>query len=75
MNEFQRVGRFHPFTCANRSDGGHNRDLGDLGTLVATEDGWICPSCDYTQDWAHPFMADPEMAKPAPWPWPDPDAA
>ena len=26
--------------------------------LIATPDGWICPSCDYTQDWAHGFMAD-----------------
>jgi hypothetical protein len=21
--------------------------------LVATVNGWICPTCDYTQDWAH----------------------
>lgn len=25
--------------------------------LVATINGWICPTCDYTQDWAHEFMA------------------
>lgn len=23
--------------------------------LVATLDGWICPTCDYTQNWAHAF--------------------
>ena len=23
--------------------------------LVATVNGWICPTCDYTQDWAHAF--------------------
>lgn len=26
--------------------------------LIATEDGWICPACDYKQNWAHDFMAD-----------------
>jgi len=23
--------------------------------LIATENGWICPVCDYKQDWAHDF--------------------
>lgn len=23
--------------------------------LVATVNGWICPTCDYTQNWAHAF--------------------
>lgn len=23
--------------------------------LVATVNGWICPTCDYTQNWAHPI--------------------
>lgn len=26
--------------------------------LVATPDGWTCPTCDYTQGWAHEFMLD-----------------
>lgn len=26
--------------------------------LVATEAGWTCPTCDYTQDWAWSWMAD-----------------
>ena len=26
--------------------------------LIATENGWICPVCDYTQNWAHNFMAE-----------------
>lgn len=25
--------------------------------LIATEDGWICPACDYKQKWAHGFMS------------------
>lgn len=53
----QMVGTLHPFTCANRGDGNHREAYGDLGALVATVRGWICPFCDYTQDWAHGFMA------------------
>jgi len=26
--------------------------------LIATESGWICPVCDYKQDWAHNFMTE-----------------
>jgi len=29
--------------------------------LVATENGWVCPVCDYKQNWAHAPMADPEF--------------
>jgi len=43
----------HPFTCINRGDGAHRFAYGDTGALVATVRGWICPFCDYTQDWAH----------------------
>jgi len=27
--------------------------------LIATTKGWVCPKCDYTQDWAWDFMARP----------------
>lgn len=46
----------HPFTCANRGDGNHRNAYGDLGALIPTTRGWICPFCDYTQDWAHAVM-------------------
>jgi hypothetical protein len=49
--------RMHPFTCSNRGDGAHRDIYGDLGALVPTVRGWICPFCDYTQKWAHGFMA------------------
>jgi hypothetical protein len=26
--------------------------------LIATKDGWICPACDYKQNWAHSFMVE-----------------
>lgn len=47
----------HPYTCANRSDGMHGEEGGDLGVLIATTDGWVCPHCSYTQKSAHPMMA------------------
>src|SRR5690606_213703 len=43
--------RFHPYTCENRSDGNHPIVCGDKGILIPTIRGWICPFCDYTQDW------------------------
>ena len=51
LNEYQTIGHFHPFTCGTDSRHGG-------GALVATEAGWICPDCDYTQNWAHGFMVD-----------------
>lgn len=48
----------HPFTCANRGDGNHRNVFGDLGALVPTVRGWVCPFCDYTQTWAHGFMSE-----------------
>lgn len=53
LNRYQQGGWMHPFTCGV----GTGRHL----DLVATEAGWICPDCDYTQDWAHGFMADREV--------------
>jgi hypothetical protein len=60
LNAYQKAGRFHPFTCADRDMPGHSdHGDGDIGVLVATKDGWICRDCDYQQAWAHAFMADP----------------
>jgi len=57
LNEFQRSGKFHPFTCGgNRTDEKH---LDGEGVLVATVNGWMCPYCDYRQDWVHQFMLEP----------------
>lgn len=45
LNDFQQNAVWHPYTCNTNSD-----------VLVATEAGWICPTCDYTQDWANSAM-------------------
>lgn len=58
LNEWQRSGFVHPFTCPNRDDGHHVEQFGDVGVLVATRDGWCCPSCSYTQQWAHRVMLE-----------------
>lgn len=66
LNEYQLSGAFHPFTCGpcrdtldvREDDGSWNDRL-----LVATTAGWVCPTCDYTQDWAHTFMADGSWEK------------
>ena len=49
LNRWQR-GFMHGFTCPN--------DHPNITTvaLFAHRSGWICPLCDYRQDWAHDFM-------------------
>lgn len=55
LNDFQQSGFMHPFTCSIDSNHG-------LGYLWATPRGWVCTDltlkCEYTQNWAHTFMAD-----------------
>ena len=55
LNEYQIGGWFHPFTCADCRDRlGVFEEDGTLDdrSLIATEAGWVCETCDYTQDWA-----------------------
>lgn len=49
LNRWQRAGYVHPFTCP--ASAGHRK-----GELIAQTDGFHCPTCSYTQDWAHDFM-------------------
>ena len=64
----------HPMTCPNRNDGvvfdeakcefdtsgaTHSTAGGDRGILIATQAGWVCPHCEYTQDWAHSLATKP----------------
>lgn len=52
LNRYQVEASMHPFTCANRDS--HSEGA----VLTATVDGWVCGECDYTQTWAHRFMAE-----------------
>jgi hypothetical protein len=56
LNSWQRAGWVHPFTCGSGHRGDKNH-LDSEGILVATEQGWVCPYCNYRQDWAHAKMA------------------
>lgn len=51
LNDAQDTGLTHPYTCPDRDDGRHLW-TSDLGVLVATRGGWVCPTCPYRQDWA-----------------------
>lgn len=53
LNEYQQHEYFHPFTCPYRDNDKHYMNE---GTLIATNNGWVCPFCDYTQNWAHDGM-------------------
>lgn len=55
LNEYQASGMMHPFTCGKDNRNKVTHPDGE-GILVATVRGWICPFCDYTQNWAHDFM-------------------
>jgi hypothetical protein len=61
LNAFQNYSIFHPFTCPNWADREHPK----IGILTAVRDGWFCRQCDYTQDWAHDWMAN--------WKWKEGD--
>ena len=52
LNAWQNNVHVHPFTCAYRGVKPHPWKGHDRGILIATNKGWICEFCDYTQDWA-----------------------
>lgn len=55
LYRWQKNPNMHPFTCGS----GHRTDphhLDNEGVLIPTVNGWKCPYCEYTQDWAHDFM-------------------
>ena len=58
LNRFQRYAFVHPFTCP------HPHPLQDR-ILIAAPDGWHCPVCPYTQNWAHALMLN-EQSNPFP---------
>ena len=57
LNRWQNAGHVHEYTCPN-----------DGLALIATNNGWRCPNCPYTQTWAY----DATMAGPPPNPFETP---
>ena len=55
LNRYQTSGWFHEFTCRND---GCSDECGFRPALVATNEGWICHYCSYTQNWAHSMMLE-----------------
>lgn len=57
LNAYQLSGVCHPYTCGggSRKD---DRHLDGEGVLIATPDGWMCPYCDYRQEFAMTTAAD-----------------
>lgn len=58
LNKHQDNLYVHPYTCGNRNTHDHqeyfvSNNKRDVGVLIATVNGWVCPVCGYTQDWAH----------------------
>ena len=56
---WQTCGWVHEFTCPNHGDSDHKRFFAAvdcIDALTPTADGWVCPACAYTQNWAHRFM-------------------
>jgi hypothetical protein len=51
LNAFQTESMLHPFTCGSDKCVSHT-------LLKAAENGWVCPTCDYTQNWAYDFMVN-----------------
>ncbi len=49
LNEYQKSGRFHPYTCCSYN--GCERSENNWGVLVATDEKWICPCGKYTQEY------------------------
>ena len=51
LNDFQKNLSNQPFTCrsGNRKNSAH---YDGEGILIATREGWICPYCDYKQNWS-----------------------
>jgi len=53
------------FTCgseeAHRHKTGKWPDWHCRNLLIATNAGWVCPECDYTQNWAYEGMFYPPI--------------
>lgn len=68
LNEYQQLSFVPAFSCCGTTTNGETckrNETNNFGTLIATEQGWVCPCGKYTQNWAHAIMAEPEKVKEA----------
>ena len=56
LKRYQECAWVHPFTCCSDGECKRSERL-DQGTLIPTNDGWVCPCGNYKQNWAHAGMA------------------
>jgi hypothetical protein len=56
LNDYQVCGIMHEYTCGSETC---------RQALVAKQDGWSCPACDYEQAWALEAHADGSWREPA----------
>jgi len=68
LNWYQKESGWHPFTCGTpgcyETIAIGDRSFKQSTELIATEAGWICNQCGYTQDWAHESMLDLRLKSP-----------
>ena len=69
LNLFQLETRVAPLCGGDRTDDAHRayqaEHGGNLGQLVATKDGLVCPVCGYRLQWAHGSWLPPPPSSPA----------
>jgi hypothetical protein len=60
LNQRQQDPKYHPYTCGTDDFGtwltcnnwaGEEHRVFFRSEFIATSTGWICPRCNYTQDW------------------------
>lgn len=51
LSAYQK-GPFHLYTCGPCRDADPSFPMVNQHALLATPEGWRCPTCDYQQDWA-----------------------
>ena len=49
----------HLHICPNRFITPHHDNGRDIGCLLATKDGWLCPDCGYTERPFHKLQPEP----------------
>lgn len=62
LKKYQDNGRFHPYTCCSYN-GCVRSDVNNWGTLIPTNNKWVCPCGKYTQDYSDSEEKSIEITK------------